>query len=95
MCVTLCLSFTETGGEEVKEECEFSMLFAVDMCAAHFAVPVDSAGTVEDKQTTFEFLLTVLSLTPCVLKLSSVKSVCIVLGNSLPPACWCCICSTK
>ena len=78
MCVTLCLSFTENSREEVKEEGEFSMLSAIDMCAACFAVPVDSAGTVEDKQTTSEFLLTVSSFIPCMLRLSSVESVCVL-----------------
>ena len=34
---------------------EFSMLSTVDMCAACFAVPVNSAGAVEDKQTTLSF----------------------------------------
>ena len=70
MCVTLCLSSTETGREEDKEESEFSMFFAVDMCAACCVVSsVDSTGTVEDKQNHFEFLLTVLSFTTCMLRL--------------------------
>ena len=55
---------------------EFSMLSTVDMCAACSAVPVDSTGAVEDKQCTFEFLLTC-CFTPCMLRLSCVGCVCV------------------
>ena len=34
ICVTLCPPSTETSSEEDEEESEFSMLSAVDMCAA-------------------------------------------------------------
>ena len=57
MCVTLCLSFTETSREEVNKESEFSMLSAVNMCAACFAVP--SGNSRGQTKALIELLLTV------------------------------------
>ena len=51
MCVTFLTLVLSAESSRKKERGEFSMLTAVDMYAACYAVSsVDSTGTVEDKQ---------------------------------------------
>ena len=80
MCVTLFSVSTEISKEkeeeaEEKKESEFFMLSTVDMCATCCAVTsVDSTGVYSRGQTKphAEFLLTVSSFSPCILRLIEV-----------------------